>query len=60
MHQPEIDRERFYAQLRKRPRDVFPLKVAAEDGLTLGAHRGVLDGFCRTRSSPPYDVEVFT
>jgi hypothetical protein len=41
MHQPERDRERFYAQLGKRPRNVFPLKVAAEDGLTLGAHRGV-------------------
>ncbi len=59
-YDPEIDRERFYAQLGKRPRDVFPLAVTAEEGLTLGSYRGVLDGFYRVRSTPPYDAECFT
>lgn len=60
LHEPEIDRERFYAQLRKRPRDVFPLAVTAEEGLTLGSYRGVLDGFSRVRTTPPYDAQLFT
>ncbi len=48
------------AQLGKRPRDVFPLAVTAEEGLTLGSYRGALDGFYRVRSTPPYDAECFT